>query len=358
MPTTLRSLCISSSKPATWRTFVIYFAASVLGSAIAVYGLVLIVDPYDSVAFSPDWERHPLQSSGRYYNPSIAKRPEFESFVIGTSTAMMLRPEQLDGLFNETFANVAAKSLSPYEQIKMLDVIRNYHTNIKTLIFGIDTVWCQPSGSDQFVGAGANVEFPAWLYDDNLWNDLPPFNSTSAQDAWRQFRSLIGWRVRYPVRPDGFLDVVEDLYGPYDPEQSRLRLYSQTPILLGRTTQPEDPVFPDLSHLYEELGHLSRETRKILFFAPYHHRYQPASGTREARYWLTCKDRVAAFGATLENYHVVDFFFKSPLTLADSNFADGYHYVANVASEIAEALRVVSRGDTATTSNYRILNVE
>ncbi|MCZ6642921.1 MAG: hypothetical protein O7F71_15190, partial [Gammaproteobacteria bacterium] len=65
----------------------IHFAVSLLGSAVLTYGLVLIVDPYDSVAFSPDWERHPLQSSGRYYNPSIAKRPEFESFVIGTSTS-------------------------------------------------------------------------------------------------------------------------------------------------------------------------------------------------------------------------------------------------------------------------------
>ncbi|MCZ6853664.1 MAG: hypothetical protein O7G86_07075, partial [Gammaproteobacteria bacterium] len=161
-----------------------------------------------------------------------------------------------------------------------------------------------------------------------------------------------------PVRPDGFMDVVDDLYGLYNPEQSRRRLYSETPIVLGRGPQPEDPVFPDLPHLYEELAKLSRETRKILFFAPYHHRYQPASGTHEAQYWMTCKDRVTAFGATLENYHVVDFFFESPLTQADNNFADGYHYVTDVADEIIDALHAVSRGTTATTPNYRILNVE
>ncbi len=349
---------ISSSKPLSWRIFVIYLAVSLFGSAVLVYGLVLIVDPYDSVAFSPDWERHPLQSSGRYYNPSIAKRQEFESFVIGTSTSMMLRPAHLDRLFDERFANLAAKSLSPFEQIKMLDVVRNHHGTIKTLIFGIDTVWCQPSGSDQFVGAGAKVVFPAWLYDDNPWNDLPPLNSTSAQDAWRQFRSLIGWRVRYPVRADGFFDVVDDLYGPYDAEQSRLRLYSQTPILLGRGTRLEDPVFPDLPDLLEALQNLSRETRKILFFAPYHHRYQPASGTHEAQYWTTCKNRVTAFHATLENYHVIDFFFASPLTQTDDNFADGYHYVTSVASEIADVLHAVSRGRAAPTPSYRILNVE
>ena len=349
---------ISSSKPQSWRTFVIYLIAGLLGSMTLVYGLVLVVDPYDSVAFSPDWERHPLRSSGRYYNPSIAKRSEFESFVIGTSTSMMLRPEQLKKLFGERFANLAAKSLSPFEQIKMLDFVNNHHADIKTLIIGIDTVWCQPSGSDQFVGAGANVVFPAWLYDDNPWNDIPPFNSTSMQDAWRQFRSLIGWRVRYPVRPDGFLDVVADLYGPYDPEQSRQRLYSQTPILLGRRTQPEDLVFPDLPILFEALRHLSPQTRKILFFVPYHHRYQPAAGTQEAQYWAACKTRVTAFGAKLANYHLLDFFIESPLSQADDNFADGYHYVRGVASEIAEALHSISHGRHATTPNYRILNVE
>ncbi|MFB3104680.1 MAG: hypothetical protein ACE1ZA_07090, partial [Pseudomonadales bacterium] len=151
---------------------------------------------------------------------------------------------------------------------------------------------------------------------------------------------------------------VDDLYGPNDAEQSRLRLYSQTPILLGRGTRLEDLVFPDVPDLLEALQNLSRETRKILFFAPYHHRFQPASGTHEAQYWTTCKNRVTAFHATLENYHVIDFFFASPLTQTDDNFAEGYHYVTSVASDIADVLHAVSRERAAPTPSYRILNVE
>ena len=44
---------------AAWRSSARWFVATALGSSAFLYLLVLIIDPYNSVPFSPGWENLP-----------------------------------------------------------------------------------------------------------------------------------------------------------------------------------------------------------------------------------------------------------------------------------------------------------
>jgi hypothetical protein len=336
--------------------FCVYMVSGACGLAVVLFAFILLVDPYDSVALSPDWQRHPIRSSGRYYNPSIAKREEFDSFVIGSSTAMMLKPAELSGRFKQRFANLAAKSLTPYEQIKTLELVRYNHREIKTLVVSIDTLWCQPQGSERFVGAGARVDFPIWLYDDDEWNDFPGLNLTSLDDTWDQFRALIGVKVSYDVRPDGFLDVTEDLYGAYDEAASRLRIAADEPILLASSQRRQEMLFPDVAELFEALEKLPDETQKLLFLPPYHARFQPAEDSVESEYWHGCKQRLLQGAQRIKNVRLVDYFIDSPLARNDTNFVDGYHHRAHVATEIVDTVYALADGQTPESVNFQVLH--
>ena len=63
-------------------------------TSAVLYLVVLIVDPYDSVPFSPGWERYPVTSQSRPYNIKLARRGRFDSAVIGNSTSMLLHPKR------------------------------------------------------------------------------------------------------------------------------------------------------------------------------------------------------------------------------------------------------------------------
>ena len=48
----------------------------------------VVVDPYDSLAFSPPWKRYRVTTNERYAFPGLIRHGQFDSAVFGTSTIM------------------------------------------------------------------------------------------------------------------------------------------------------------------------------------------------------------------------------------------------------------------------------
>ena len=61
-----RNSSTSSSEPA-WRRFALTLLAAAFLSAGLLYLLILIVDPYDSVPFSPNWDRYTPRGDNRHW---------------------------------------------------------------------------------------------------------------------------------------------------------------------------------------------------------------------------------------------------------------------------------------------------
>lgn len=346
-----------SSEP-HWRRYCLIALAGALIPPLLLYALILIVDPYDSVPFSPHWDRHPVRGDHRHWNAKLLKQPEFDSAVIGTSSSMLLKPAELNQAFGGSFVNLSMPAATPFEQLRILELFRFYHAKPGTLVVGVDTLWCHPDGQRQFTNDVLRRAFPAWLYDTNPWNDLPPLNKTTLKAAYDQARALAGIFTPYARWTDGYEDLTQTLHRRNDPESIRKRIYEgpQGGVLWRNPVHPPETTYPDLDRLGDALASLPEQTMKILFFSPYHHFHQPRPGTEQEDLWNGCKVKAARLAERVRNLIVVDFLFRSSITMDDSHYIDGYHYNKAIATRLAQWLHESANAPPgAHSGEYRIL---
>ena len=338
-----------------WRSFTRALAGTTIGTSLLLYLLVLLIDPYDEFPLSPDWERYPVTSQARPYNAKLARSGRFDSAVVGNSTSMLLKPQELNKAFGGRFVNLAMPAASPYEQLRMLELMSFDETYTGTLIVGLDPFWCAPDGSARLLPPMVPFGFPDRLYDDDPWNNLPPFNEKTLQHARSQLKALIGHRIRYPLRPDGYRDFTATYRPGTNPETVRQRIYGEEPWPLERTKAGGAPAFPELDALANALRRFSPETRKIAYFVPFHVHHQAKPGTEQHRLWTACKVKAAKVLGTLPNTLVLDFLIPSPITMVDTNYIDAQHYTTPIASRLAGLLSLATRHPEAA-DEYRVLN--
>jgi hypothetical protein len=338
----------SSSDAALWRRFcrrLLLFALTLAG---IVYGYVFILDPFDTLSLSPPFDRSPITTNARYAFPALARSPAFDGIILGTSTSRLLRPAQLDPLFDARFANLAMNSATAYEQWRLGMLFARHHPDAKVLLLGVDIVWCETGDG---LAKYTERHFPEWMYDDNSWNDyLHQFSLYAVEQAGIQFGVLTGLRPRRYGR-DGYTDFLPD-DAAYDPARARRHLYS------GGVPEPVQPVeppvqlsaaairalsFPALPLLGDLLAALPK-AEKLIFLVPYHIAEQPRPGSREAIVWNACKVRLAALVAAAPHARLVDFMIPSPVTRQDDNYWDPLHYRVRIATWLGLSLRAAADG--------------
>ena len=333
-------------------------ALGALAPAAVLYALMLIVDPYDSVPFSPDWERYPVRGDHRHWNAKLVRKPGFDSVVIGTSSSMPIKPSELDAAFGGAFVNLSMPAATPFESLRLLERFRAAHPSLRTLIVALDTLWCHPDGSPPFVNEKLRKASPEWLYDESPWNDLPPFNKTSLKAAYDQARALLGLFARYPRWLDGYDDLSKTLHRDNDLPSIRRRIY-QGPrdgdLWRKAEHKHTPPVYPDLDRLGRTLAALPPATLKILFFPPYHVFHQPGPGSEQAALWNGCKSKAAAVADSVDGTVLVDFLRPSRITREDAHYVDGYHYNAAIASELTQYLDDIAHGNASEREEFRVL---
>lgn len=350
----------ASRDAARWRRFVRLFAATLAGLCLFVYGFVLIVDPYDTLPFSPEFEREPISTNARFSFPALAASPRFDSAIIGTSTSRLLRPQALDALFGARFVNLAMNSATAYEQQQIFELFVRHHPTPKAVIIGIDIVWCEV-GEDppRFTFR----PFPPWLYDGEPWNDaLYLFNRSAVEQAGRQAARAVGLRApKYGL--DGYTNFLPP-QSEYDLDKVRRGLYGgtepkrhepATPPPDGYADYRRDLRFPTHAQLAAMLDRLPAQTLKLVYFVPYHHYHQARPGTQSAARWAECKQRIGALVDGRQNAHLVDFMIASPLTLEDANYWDALHYGTTTAQRLAEALHDATAAQTGAGRLYDYL---
>ncbi len=334
----------SQAVPA-WRRFLKVLAATVLSAGLSLYSLLLVVDGYDTVWFAPAFDREPVTSNQRFSFPALARKARFDSAIIGTSTARLLQPRALDALFGARFVNLAMNDATAWEEAQIFAVFRRHHPNPRAVILGIDAVWCAPGDDYRKL---TPRPFPAWMYDDDRWNDLLHlFNLPALEETGRQAAYLTGLR-KPKYGKDGYTTFLPP-DSEYDLVRARANIYSADG---GHPTRP-DPVvppvvlseaearainFPMHGLLKDMLDALPPATLKILPVMPYHLRHQPQPGSRRAAEWVECKRRIAAMIALQRNAHIVDFMIASDITGRDENYWDPLHYTQAVAAVLTQAI--------------------
>jgi hypothetical protein len=125
---------ISSSKSgestAAWRSFVRLATSTLITLGISCYGFVLLMDPYDNLPFSPDFDRRQVASTQRLFYPALARKAHFDSAIIGNSNIRLLRPGQLNTLLDGQFVNLGMDAASAWEQEQIFKVFIRNHDSI------------------------------------------------------------------------------------------------------------------------------------------------------------------------------------------------------------------------------------
>ncbi|MEZ5667150.1 MAG: hypothetical protein R3F55_06915 [Alphaproteobacteria bacterium] len=327
-----------------WSRYLRLALGLLAGGGLAVFAFVALVDPYDSLWFSPAAEREPISTNQRYSFPALARSDRFDSAVFGTSTTRLLRPAQLDGLFGARFANLSMNSATAYEQSELHALFLRHHPRPDIVVYGIDSIWC--AVEDAYVPFTFRP-FPPWLYDEDRWNDLLYlFNFKAIEAAGQQFAFLTGIKDRR-YGADGYTDFLPP-QAEYDLARARQNIYGPAGPPAPDAPLPTGPVpgadeiagwtYATHALMRAMLAAAPAETLKILVFVPYHaSQFERTNPLQQARL-AECKRRLTAIAQDVPNSVVLDFMIPSIITRDDARYWDSLHYNVETAAEIAAAI--------------------
>jgi hypothetical protein len=234
---------------------------------------------------------------------------------------------------------------SVFEQEAIFQVFIRNHPTPKTLIFGVDHVYYKKKHYVKHIGIIKPQHFPEWMYDENLLNDLLPYNLRTLRHAWKQFKRCTGLRA-FKYRLDGYDDYSPDTY---DLDSARRLIYGSTtpkrrqPFVSEETVSPQEIEafrYPALEHLKRMLARLPHDTLKIVLLVPYHYYRQAVPGSREFIRLEEFKKRLAGAVCRVPKAYLLDFMIESPITSRDENYLDGLHYTAGAATLIARSMAI------------------
>jgi hypothetical protein len=327
----------SSEDPARWARF----ARRLLGTAgalvVFVHAFIALVDPWGMLPLSLPLPRETVTTNQRFSYPMLARDGRFDSVVIGTSSARLLRPPVLDPALGGRFANLSMNSGTAWEQSQILALFTRSHPAPRNVLVGLDMVWCESGPLRRLTPR----PFPDWMYGPNLWRGYAEIlNPFAAEEAGKQALAMLGLaRPRYGR--DGWADFLPDD-----------RLYDAPRAAAGLVPPPAEPApagtpvfdFPQHALLAERLAALPASTRVLLFFVPYHVSLQPRPGTLEALRWDACRRGIEAIARTRPGTILADFMIPSGITREDTNYWDPQHYRIGIADILVRDLAEAAAG--------------
>jgi hypothetical protein len=330
-----------------WARFVRVVLTGFFGLVALLGGFVLLTNPYGNLPHLLFTEHFITDINQRFQYPALVRSKQFDSAVIGTSDARLLRPAELDSRFGGHFVNLAMNAATAWEQYRLADLFIRETPHSHMLLMALDHVWCDEEALSQRTTVRG---FPDWMYDDNLWNDLPyMLNGKTVELSGRVVADHLGFGA--PRFPAGY-EVFTPPESAYDSRKAKAKLWSSPEAHVIEAAQPEYvPTdkerqswrFPALVWLDEILGRFSG--RAVVALMPVHAVAQPQPGTRGAARENACKEEMLAV-ASRHDVVVIDFRIHSAITLNDDNYWDRLHYRLPVAhrivDEIAKALETTA----------------
>jgi len=274
------SSSFTSNSERDWRTFQLAGLAAAAVTSLLILSTLAVIDPYRVFSFSPSFDRQPLAAQRGLSVAGLARRPEYDSAAVGSSTVQIMRPADLNGLLGGHFVNLSLWGGTPWMQKQAAQLFARHHPSARTVVLGIDSYWC----------TGAMLDrppfhlFQEWMYRETSPADIPRlFHMASLWDAREQLDYIRHLR-KSTAAPDGFEDIFaqsqyslsrarEHIYGT--PEPKPVPVIDQAEVEKLSKNHP----YPNLVYLPEILDALSPSTAKILYFVPSHIYGLNASGT-------------------------------------------------------------------------------
>lgn len=311
----------TSDRSDRWASSLATCLGALITGAVLLFAVMAAVDPYDTGKFG--WlgiagvdDRNTFTATA-----SRARDPQFDSAVIGNSTAQILDPAELSKATGLRFVQLYLTSGRPREQLAVMNFFLRNHRQVGALVIVADAFWC----SHQEVGRPPG-EFPYWLYDNGRLAYAGRMMSWPAIEHVAQRISIgLGWRQR--SEPNGFFSY-EDIWHPG---------------VFRATNWPRDPApsdsaaalnFPEISLLDAAVKQLPAGIAVVLVVPPTFHTTVARPGTPAAAERDACNAALRRVVAGRPHSNFINYRVDNALTRDPDNFADFIHYRPGIASRM------------------------
>lgn len=142
------------------RRYLVIIAALTALPALAVAAFNYIVDPVQYFRLA-SFYKPGIYTQERFLYPALIRHQPYDSVIIGTSTAMTIRPSLANRAFGGQFLKLTMNGGRPSEQAMVLDAAAKHHGGpLKSVIWGIDPhMWVYPVNDRNQL-----YFFPEYLY--------------------------------------------------------------------------------------------------------------------------------------------------------------------------------------------------
>ncbi|MGL4975676.1 MAG: hypothetical protein ACRC56_10300 [Bosea sp. (in: a-proteobacteria)] len=340
-----------SAQAPEWRRWLSAFALAVLLPGLALAAFVVVMDPYGMRASARQSPRPLMDINQRYMYPQVVRTGRFDAALFGTSTVRLLDPATLSPAFGASFANLGMNAATPWEQVQLFALFRREVAQPKAIIWGIDTSWCEADATTEAKRLTPRP-FPPWLYDslEGLdWRHV--MNFTTLEIAVRLASHRLGMAPER-IRRDGY-EIFTPSEASYNLAQAQSHLYrvfggkahELGPMAAPEAVTPEQRAswtFPAMRWLEQELSALPQGTQRMLLLTPVHAASLPREGSIGAAQTEACRSAIEAL-ARRQDAALVDFRFRSEITVQDANYWDPLHFRLGIARRIETVLMAFAR---------------
>jgi hypothetical protein len=312
----------SDSSPGWTRCLTACVGTLALG-ALLLFAFMIMVDPYDSGKFGllgisgvNDRDSHTAVASH-------ARDANFDSAVIGNSTALMLDPDELSRATGRRFVQLAVTGAGPAEEFAVLDFFLRHHADVGALVIVTDPSWCAHDSAAPWAA------FPYWLYGTNSVIYAGRLISWPAIEHAFQ-RLSIGLGLRKSMNPAG---AFKDIWPPGEfHEINRPKDPPPAATLDGRD------VLPEVSRLDELIKKLPVDVAVVLVVPPTLYPTVAQPGTVAAAESEACNAALRRLVAGRPHSNFINYRIDNAMTRDRANFVDFIHYRPSLAAKMSEGI--------------------
>ena len=264
--------------------------ASFMGPGLALYGAVLLVDPFSTGRFALTQRIDIAVDNPRLGRAGLVRDPQFNGAVFGSSMGYPLDPARMSEGTGWRIAQLAIWAMPPLNQLSVARAFDRYHRERPSLdIFVLDLLWCN---SDD-LRAQSLGPFPTWLYESSDREYLSRIFFPVA--ALTMVRRIGLWLGAPPLkRADGFgFDFIGQAARLPPPNIQR-------PV----SGPPPGEPFPALDALETHLASRPAGYPVALVFAPAHGRRFPKRAALRRSVWKRARTEPATWLSVVQIHHI------------------------------------------------------
>lgn len=286
--------------------------------------VMVIADPYFHYHGKIPGMKYRIDNE-RYINIGIMEHFEYDAIITGTSMNQNFKTSQMDNLFGTNAIKVPFAGAGFKEIRENLERAFESGNEIKYVLWGIDY-----SGLAKDVDFVAYAEYPEYLYDDNIFNDV--------SYVWNKEILFSGLLNSLLMTLRGEDTTTFDEYTAWDGNWGKdyiLLDFSREPQILPMETEltmeEKEMVKENIITNIVTLAENHPDTKFILFYTPYSILYWDdlyRRGTLEKQ--LQIEELVSSLLLECENVEIYNFFDKTDIICNLDYYRDVLHYVNDV----------------------------